>query len=1216
MGSKIYDSAISMPGYRIREGWPKILNSDYWRGPANFEAVDVDADGVKEIIVNTSNKLHVFNPDGTYIQNFPIIMSAENDGGGQFVVCNDFNSDGMDELVISNQMNGKIYLINYKGNVKTIGDFRPGGGMDAWSIFALSTGNFDGDNSPDIAAVGSIAPTSPEEYRGMYVWNANGEKLLLIDGDVPRLELGNDSGNGSAGIGMYDLNNDNIEEIIARSDYWMGAFNAKSVSSSEINTLYTQGWPKIIGWDYDIYCPLAIGNMDNDSALEIVTYRNPNLFVYNSDGSLMGYKTVAEMGMGDTWHGPSISLGDIDGDGKLEVCMWEGGYNRANKFRVIGFNNKEYNFPFHLPDFTGQGTGTMLNFATPVIGDINGDGEPEVILIGSNNIYAYRNTGEAAAGFPIKLDVYFDVNGVNSAMLTDLDGDGKLEIVAAGVGVHNIYEGGTPVKVYVIDTNAWYDPENIEWAQYGADKKHTMRHGDNKGKYWYKLQYARWANLNGNSEGRRQKAEDRIKLKAEFTRNRIFDTGLPVLDKFNIAYTTGKKGLNPHFIKLTDSTMVIAYEAIENGASKWSYVVPGKAQRPQQIALDRDVNDGYFTWMGDKLYQVWMEQNSNGYTLYRGEIGGTTAGDTLYAYESTVSILPGEKLSWTHDFGILDLPGNYIIEGKFLSSIGQTLDDKKGEIRVQDASGISAKLETDKEFYQTGDTAFIQTIVTNKGQNVFPGTLNIYSNNINIYSQDIVIPPGTAESHSTSFICNENFKLSAKTSSTEIVKNIEVIKPEIKAYFDCPEAAGLKTFPVTSRLYNPTKMELNLNIAMSNEQRVMSEEQIIIKPQEWQIVKREMSISEDTDVVVKVTGKTPVLPEHLIKKHIEFGERVKIGITPEFKYPAGKIILPYTINSIGKLDVDGEIEITVVGADLKPAQKVSEKIYIEKNKSKNMQFVGDLTEGEYSLKVKYCMDSTEAEINVVPYEGIEISKVNIGRCFDGLIPVNFVVKNTGYSDIHGRVEAGSVFYHDGREINIDDEEEKNYTFQINPSFVTGGKYPLTLSLTSGSGYVKKYDTTITITDVRFGIEQVSGQTEFAAGEKGIIAFKVKNTGDRAGRKNINIKVADFYQEERSIFLKQNEEKEEQIGFTVPQDLVEGVYRIEIKPEGETLPYVIPFTIKGIELKVTATLDKEIYKPEDILKVNINIENLNQAITPQLYVKVKYDTTSLSQNLQL
>src|SRR5688572_15824630 len=147
---------------------------------------------------------------------------------------------------------------------------------------------------------------------------------------------------------------------------------------------------------------LALGNVDADAALEIVT----------SGGDVIDGKTTIVQ-----WHHPPgfsrVSLGNIDGSGPDEIVATEFVELVAHRADATQL----FRFTIGLPD-------------SVLAADLDGDGRAE-ILTGDNqwgNVTGYRyNTAAGAA------DLVFQINsqkhGVSALGVGDVDGDSELEIV-------------------------------------------------------------------------------------------------------------------------------------------------------------------------------------------------------------------------------------------------------------------------------------------------------------------------------------------------------------------------------------------------------------------------------------------------------------------------------------------------------------------------------------------------------------------------------------------------------------------------------------------------------------------------------------------------------------------------------------------------------------------------------------------------------------------
>jgi hypothetical protein len=150
----------------------------------------------------------------------------------------------------------------------------------------------------------------------------------------------------------------------------------------------------------------------------------------------------------------SQRLYDVNGDNKLEiieprssgeiaVLRHDGrplrSFNKGKPLRTRAYFNwhpvKGLPAPLEVP-------------RTPAIGDIDRDLEPEIVTTAGEHVYAWNMNGRRVKGFPVRVNPAFsrpeDITKTNhvkrgfigSAALGDIDDDGRLDVVAAGLDQH------------------------------------------------------------------------------------------------------------------------------------------------------------------------------------------------------------------------------------------------------------------------------------------------------------------------------------------------------------------------------------------------------------------------------------------------------------------------------------------------------------------------------------------------------------------------------------------------------------------------------------------------------------------------------------------------------------------------------------------------------------------------------------------------------------
>ena len=162
-----------------------------------------------------------------------------------------------------------------------------------------------------------------------------------------------------------------------------------------------------------------MGNVDPDTeALEVVCTSLMNVYVFHADGSLYGPWPIQAS---DWLYGACPALGDLDGDGDIEIVIGtEWGIQAWHHDGTEIF----YHNLFYYDDFFPR----VYEF--PVLSDLDKDGDLEIILGKiDGNLYIFHHDGSdfsynsftwpKATGGAIK----------STPALADLDGDSELEIV-------------------------------------------------------------------------------------------------------------------------------------------------------------------------------------------------------------------------------------------------------------------------------------------------------------------------------------------------------------------------------------------------------------------------------------------------------------------------------------------------------------------------------------------------------------------------------------------------------------------------------------------------------------------------------------------------------------------------------------------------------------------------------------------------------------------
>jgi len=182
----------------------------------------------------------------------------------------------------------------------------------------------------------------------------------------------------------------------------------------------------------------AIADINDDGYLEIFAGTDKKLFAYYHNGTnLTGWsQSIGEMGSRESLN-PSPAIGDLDGDGSLEI--------------VIGTRENSTVYVFNADGSTVPGWPKEAGYtaSTPALADIDGDSLNDIIIPEwQGTIYAWNHNGDNVSGWPVELHgaIYA------SPAVADINNDGMLEIyVGTHIWLYGLYQNGTPLPAWPIN---------------------------------------------------------------------------------------------------------------------------------------------------------------------------------------------------------------------------------------------------------------------------------------------------------------------------------------------------------------------------------------------------------------------------------------------------------------------------------------------------------------------------------------------------------------------------------------------------------------------------------------------------------------------------------------------------------------------------------------------------------------------------------------------
>lgn len=406
---------------------------------------DFDYDGQKEIFLTgytdegTEGMVVAIRPDGT--EPYDLDGNATSYSGYAEIPWKAEATPVVADLL----GNGEQYIISLTRNYNKCDDY----------VTCYSSLDKDGDKLPDMlwrTNIGMMSCYRPPVVTDVDAPDGKGEKEIVFRSEFEKKPIvimdahgnikasfGNLSGDFFGEPAVADLDGDGYKEIICGS------------SDGHVYVWQHDGKPYLRSPFFSrpgqmLNCSPTICDLDGDGEKEIlVTTRNTNLsYIYaiRQDGSCVGNfdsnaSTPACIPYVSNGIEHPLSVGDVNGDGRLEVVAL--GYDCVRIWSDAG----ELLINRSLP---GLLTESYINLTCPLLADVNGDDAIDIVFHQDNLIYALHNDGTDITGFPLSTADKMD----NGVCVSDVDGDGKNEIIAADKS-GNIYAWKTNGKSTAIE---------------------------------------------------------------------------------------------------------------------------------------------------------------------------------------------------------------------------------------------------------------------------------------------------------------------------------------------------------------------------------------------------------------------------------------------------------------------------------------------------------------------------------------------------------------------------------------------------------------------------------------------------------------------------------------------------------------------------------------------------------------------------------------------
>ncbi|HID72164.1 MAG TPA: VCBS repeat-containing protein, partial [Thermoplasmata archaeon] len=411
---------------------------------SSLELVDLDLDGYLDIVASSettsSNNIQTFQNDGSPFTDEWLTVNIGTASNTVYkVAVGDLDNDGDTDIVSGADSVGSVEVQCWNNSlIHRDASFYTWFSLSTTSdaTYTIAAGDVDNDGDIDIA-----------------VGNYGGQNVLYInDGDgtfdTTSYNFGTGSDNTRA-LAFGDFNNDGLLDI-AVANY--NQQNRVYINDGSGNPF--DGSSNTFGSSSSNTYALAVGDVDNDGALDIATgeYYTNYLYLGNGDGTF---------GTGNSWGLSTgltyaVDLGDFNNDGDLDIV--EANYNYSN-YAYVGDGDGTFSTQYKI----GQGTSSWTSYDVE-FSDLNNDGKLDVIFgnyNSQNKVVLHDNSGNPYDTAANEINYGSSSSATRSISVQDFNHDGIADIAVGNYNQQN--------KVYLGDGDGTFDTTSINVGPSSSD---------------------------------------------------------------------------------------------------------------------------------------------------------------------------------------------------------------------------------------------------------------------------------------------------------------------------------------------------------------------------------------------------------------------------------------------------------------------------------------------------------------------------------------------------------------------------------------------------------------------------------------------------------------------------------------------------------------------------------------------------------------------------
>ncbi len=388
---------------------------------------DVDGDGDQDVLITGENSssqrialLYTNNGSGSYT----LVSGTPFDGVYRSSIAfADVDGDGDQDVLITGRNNSQLIARLYTNDGSGGYTLVSGTPFEGVEYSSIAFADVDGDGDQDVLITGFNITWNG--IARLYTNNGSGSYTFDSGSPFQGVSLGS--------IAFADVDGDGDQDVLITG----------LSSSGRITQLYTNdgsgSYTLVSDTPFEgvYYSSIAFADVDGDGDQDVlITGLGPGRIarLYTNDGS--GSYTLVSGTPFEGVQESSIAFADVDGDGDQDVL-------------ITGLNSTDQ----HIARlYTNDGSGGYtLASGTPFEGvqrssiafaDVDGDGDQDVLITGSNSSFlkiALLYTNDGSGSYTLLSGTSFEGVSYSSIAFADVDGDGDQDVLITGSNSSYLY---------------------------------------------------------------------------------------------------------------------------------------------------------------------------------------------------------------------------------------------------------------------------------------------------------------------------------------------------------------------------------------------------------------------------------------------------------------------------------------------------------------------------------------------------------------------------------------------------------------------------------------------------------------------------------------------------------------------------------------------------------------------------------------------------------